>query len=127
MSRIKITYGLILAAGIILLLPGLAALIVGVAAIAGAVPGMTAAQAGLAIGSGLFSGAAGALPVSAFLMRARERGRLLARLSAGVFLFLSLPFPLTLAIPGPAPWIMLGLAALGLWILTVGLEATQSA
>jgi hypothetical protein len=127
MKRAKVTFVLLLIAGTLLLLPGLAALILGAAGIAGAVPGMTASQALLAIGAGLVTGAMGALPLCAFFLRAREKGRLLAKVSAGLFLFLCLPFPFALAVQGPAPWLMLGLAALALWILTVGFESSTPA
>lgn len=127
MKRAKVTFVLLLIAGTLLLLPGLAALILGTAGIAGAVPGMTASQALLAIGAGLVTGAMGALPLCAFFLRAREKGRLLAKVSAGLFLFLCLPFPFALAVQGPAPWFMLGLAALALWILTVGFESSTPA
>ncbi len=128
MIRRKLTFILLLCAGFLLLLPGISALILAVAAMAGQVPGVEVSQAVLALLAALFAIVIGMLPLGAFFLRKSPRGSTLARISAWVFLILSLPFPLALAMPGAAAWLMLILSALALWTLTVGLDAeTKSA
>lgn len=126
MTRRTITFALLLTGGLFLLLPGIAAVLMGILAIAGAVPDVHGSQAGMAIAAGLFTAALGVVPLAAFFVRKTAKGALLARVTAVIFLILALPFPFTLAVQGPAPWVLLVYAVLGIWVFTGGLDETPA-
>lgn len=123
MIRHKVTFVLLLCSGFLLLVPGVSALLLSAAALAGFVPGVDSSQGVAALLAAVFSILIGAIPLGAFFLRKTPRGITLARITAWLFLLLSLPFPVALAMPGAAAWLLLLLAALALWILTVGLDS----